>query len=130
MAAFEFKKTPKIESVAQADWENWQWQLRSALKTEADFARFFDLLESERQAFCGFETVFNIRTTLYYASLADKIHAEDPIRRILMPNSLEKQVGAQAELDPLGERKNNPVPRVIHRYSDRCLLLITDICSV
>jgi len=33
-------------------------------------------------------------------------------------------------LDPLGERKNNPAPRIIHRYPDRVLFLITDICSV
>ena len=33
-------------------------------------------------------------------------------------------------LDPLGERKNNPVARIIHRYSDRVLFLVTDICSV
>jgi lysine 2,3-aminomutase len=33
-------------------------------------------------------------------------------------------------LDPLGERKNSPVPRIIHRYKDRVLFLLTDFCSV
>jgi lysine 2,3-aminomutase len=36
----------------------------------------------------------------------------------------------QSQLDPLAERKNNPAPRIVHRYSDRCLFLITDFCSV
>ena len=33
-------------------------------------------------------------------------------------------------LDPHGKRKNNPAPRIIHRYPDRVLFLVTDICSV
>ncbi len=133
MARFEFKKAPKIEmrNLLQAvDWDNWQWQLRSSLKSLSDFENFFELSDSERQSFWGSEAVFNIRTTPYYASLADKTQIEDPIRKILMPNMLEKTPGLQQMLDPLGEKKNNPVPRIIHRYSDRCLLLITDTCSV
>jgi lysine 2,3-aminomutase len=54
----------------------------------------------------------------------------DPIRRILMPSALELTPGLQSMLDPLGETKNNPVSRIIHRYSDRVLFLVTDICSV
>ena len=130
MARFEFKKAPKNDLIPSADWENWQWQLRSSLKSLSDFENHFVLDDEERQSFWGSEAVFNIRTTPYYASLADKKLKEDPIRKILMPNTLEKTPGLQQMLDPLGERKNNPVPRVIHRYSDRCLLLITDMCSV
>ena len=47
-----------------------------------------------------------------------------------MPRSEELHRGAQAMLDPLGERKNNPAPRIVHRYPDRALFLVTDFCSV
>ncbi len=130
MARFEFKKAPKIDFATTTDWDQWQWQLRSALKSLSDFEKYFVLSEEERQSFWGSEAVFNIRTTPYYASLADKNLVEDPIRKILMPHLSEKTLGLQQMLDPLGEKKNNPVSRVIHRYSDRCLLLITDTCSV
>jgi lysine 2,3-aminomutase len=39
-------------------------------------------------------------------------------------------MGTQALNDPLAEKNNNPVSRIIHRYSDRVLFLVTDVCSV
>lgn len=124
-----FKPAPKPDSVAAADWNRWTWQLQKSLKSQADFAAAFDLSLEEREAFRDGAEMFNIRTTPYYASLAGA-HPADPIRRILMPNTLELATPTQAMLDPLGERKNNPAPRIIHRYPDRALFLITDICSV
>lgn len=85
--------------------------------------------EAESAAFQNEGQLFNIRTTLYYASLAGT-HELDPIRRILMPTESEIAPGLQQMLDPLGEKKNNPAPRIIHRYSDRVLFLVTDVCSV
>lgn len=130
-----YTPSPKPDSVSLTDWNDWTWQLRHSLKSEKDFATYFDLAESERKVFATSENakeVFNIRTTPYYASLASKTIVNDPIRRILVPHEKELFDPKQAMLDPLGERKikNNPVPRIIHRYSDRVLFLVTDICSV
>jgi len=124
-----FKRAPKPDSIAASDWNRWTWQLQKSLKTQADFAAVFDLSPEEREAFRDGAEMFNIRTTPYYASLAGA-HPADPIRRILMPHTLELATPTQAMLDPLGERKNNPAPRIIHRYPDRALFLVTDICSV
>jgi lysine 2,3-aminomutase len=125
----QFKRAHKPEHIPASDWGNWSWQLRQSLKTQNDFEKAFQLSAEEKAAFQQGAEVFNIRTTPYYASLAGTM-AEDPIRRILMPNSLELATPTQAMLDPLGERKNNPAPRIIHRYPDRVLFLVTDICSV
>ncbi len=112
-------------------WDSWQWQLRKSLKSIQDFEKHFTLFESEKSAFNQSRQLFNIRTTPYYASLVGD-HEQDPIRKILMPHALELKDFSESQLDPLGERKksNNPVPRVVHRYSDRALFLVTDICSV
>lgn len=123
-----FPRSPKPEYVTESDWNNWTWQLRHSLKTQADFEKHFILTEDEQEAFHGGKELFNIRTTPYYASLAEE--PGDSLRQILMPHRLEVQAGVQQMIDPLGEKKNNPAPRVIHRYSDRVLFLITDICSV
>lgn len=123
-----FPRSPKPEYVTEFDWNNWTWQLRHSLKTQADFEKHFMLTEEEQDAFHGGKELFNIRTTPYYASLAGG--PGDSLRQILMPHRLEVEAGAQQMVDPLGEKKNNPAPRVIHRYSDRVLFLITDICSV
>lgn len=125
----QFPKAPKPDSIDPADWNHWAWQLRHSLKTRTEFEKAFTLAPEERAAFEEGSEVFNIRTTPYYASLAGA-SPMDPIRRILMPHALEMATPTQAMFDPLGERKNNPAPRIIHRYPDRVLFLITDICSV
>lgn len=133
---FVFAEAPRPIDIDPKNWSDWVWQLRSALKTEQDYSRYFVLVEAEARAFkhntLQNSEIFNVRTTPYYASLASKTNSLDPIRKILAPHEKELFDIKQAELDPLGERKksNQPTARVIHRYSDRVLLLITDICSV
>ncbi|MFV3408261.1 KamA family radical SAM protein [Bdellovibrio bacteriovorus] len=126
---FHFPRSKRPEHIAESDWNNWTWQLRHSLKTQDDFAQHFELSADEKAAFVGGKELFNVRTTPYYASLAQG-SAGQSIRQILMPHRFEIEDGEQQMLDPLGERQNKAAPRLIHRYSDRVLFLITDICSV
>lgn len=129
---FVFNSAPRPSDIDPIKWFDWVWQLQSALKTEFEYSNYFKLTEAEINAFKQGSEIFNIRTTPYYASLASKTNSLDPIRRILTPHEKELFNGKQAQIDPLGERKktNQPTSRIIHRYSDRVLFLITDICSV
>lgn len=108
--------------------------MRMSLKSESDFLKSFELAPEERAGFRGADggelKLFEVRTTPYYASLASAADSRDPIRRILMPRKEELHRGAQSMLDPLGERKNSRTSRIIHRYPDRVLFLVTDFCSV
>lgn len=124
-----FPRAHRPDGIDESNWLSWNWQLRASLKSLTDFEKHFELTTEERAAFNEGSEVFNIRTTPYYASLAKPV-SMDPIRKIMMPNALELAPASQSMLDPLGERKNNPAPRLIHRYPDRVLFLITDICSV
>lgn len=127
----EFSPVARPTGVSDDNWNDWAWQLRQSLKTESDFTSAgFQLDEHERAGFSGGGDVFQIRTTPYYAELASKSVSMDPIRRILMPTAAELLGGRQSMLDPLGEKRNNPAPRIIHRYPDRLLFLVTDTCSV
>jgi lysine 2,3-aminomutase len=128
----KFTSAPRPNSVTQDKWLDWSWQLRHSLKNQNDFANFFNLSDAEKNAFQKGEQLFNIRSTPYYASLASKTNELDPIRRILSPHENELYDAKPSQLDPLGEKKssNNPTSRIVHRYSDRVLFLVTDICSV
>lgn len=128
----KFEQAPRPNDISAEQWSDWTWQLRSSLKTQQDYSNFFELSPPEKAAFENGSQLFNIRSTPYYASLASRTNPLDPIRRILVPHEKELHDHKQAQLDPLGERKNsnNPAPRIIHRYSDRVLFLVTDICSV
>ncbi len=132
MPLFKYEKTPAIPShlsISQIDWLSPQWQMRNSLKSRSDFSNYFDLAAGEAAVFNTGEELFNIRCTPYYAALAQN-QPHHPIRKILMPNQNELTSKYQEMQDPLGERKNQKAGRVIHRYSDRALLLITDFCSV
>lgn len=127
---FNFLPAPIHHQFGQmpvADWQSWSWQVRNALKTQEDFSKVFILDAKEKDAFN--DKKFQIQVTPYYASLVTE-HIEDPLRKIIMPHSQELQSTYQEMLDPLNEKNNNPSPRIIHRYPDRLLFLVTDYCSV
>lgn len=126
----QFQPHHPPSSIAHESWFDWRWQMKNALKTAADFSQWMTLSDDERRAFQELKSGFKIQTTPYYATLVDATRADDPIRRILMPQRREAFSGRQSMLDPLAEREHSPVPRIIHRYSDRLLFLVTDLCSV
>jgi lysine 2,3-aminomutase len=123
------KSNNEFFSASIEQWQSWVWQLQNKLQCVAHFEKCFDLDQNEKAGFEKGKNNFNIQVTPYYASLAKNVY-EDPIRKIFMPSVFETKDLTQTHFDPLGERKNNPAPRVIHRYPDRVLLLVTDTCSV
>lgn len=126
---FDFRKIEPPPGIAFSDWSAWSWQFRSGLKSVEDFARYFDLSAGEREAFAR-NPGFQIRSTPYYAMLADRSNLNDPVRRMIVPHADELRADGQQVSDPLGERKHSPRERLVHRYPDRVLFLVTDQCSL
>ena len=54
----------------------------------------------------------------------------DPVRLQAIPTAKELYQSPADLLDPLHEDEDSPAPGLTHRYPDRCLLLITDQCSM
>ena len=129
--AFHFSSVnlPKdiFPGLSQKDWENWKWQIRNSLKTQADYEKYFSLSSDEKSGFK--QKLFAVQTTPYYASLAGS-SAGRVLTKIIHPLSLENQKGFQALKDPLGEERHSPEKHLIHRYPDRVVFLITDICPI
>ena len=71
---------------------------------------------------------FPRRVTPYFESLAE--NPGDPIAMQFDPTAAEKNVLDYELTDPLGERTQSPLPRIVHRYDDRILLLVTDSCAI
>lgn len=66
-------------------------------------------------------------TTPYYLSLA-KPDLNDPVFKQLCPSADElKEIEGIGE-DPLAEEKDSPVPGLVHRYPDRVLMVVTNVC--
>lgn len=70
---------------------------------------------------------YPVRVSNYYASLIQK--EEDAIWKQCMPDPKELEDSDQCP-DPLNEASLSPVPGLIHRYSDRVVLLVSNRCPV
>ncbi len=130
---FTFEKVQQngpYEIVPRDYWRDWKWQLKNSLKNTQDFNKIYDLSKEEKVGFEKSKGLFQIRTTPYYACLGSKTNSSDPIRLIQTPHFKETSSRFQEMLDPLGENKNSITSRLVHRYPDRVLFLVTDFCSV
>ncbi|MEE8441055.1 MAG: KamA family radical SAM protein [Spirochaetia bacterium] len=94
--------------------------LRDYLKLTADERRFFDASETQGRLSLKVPAAIVRRLT----------EADAPLRRQFVPTAAELQVQPYELADPLGEAHHSPLPRLIHRYHDRALLLVTDQCAV
>ncbi len=65
----------------------------------------------------------------YYLSLIGQ-DPDDPVRIQCIPKALEFEVKPWELDDPLGEDKYKVTDRLIHRYRDRVLFLVTDTCAM
>lgn len=122
-----FRKT-FFPQAGQSEWNDWRWQLRNCIKNGEVLGRIVSLSEEEKKGICS-HTNLPLCITPYYASLLEKDNPLQPIRRTVMPVSSEfLQFPGEAD-DPLGEEHDSPVPGLVHRYPDRLLFLVTDLCS-
>lgn len=123
---------PKAFMAQQSDFENWHWQSRFALKSLSQIAAHLSLTSSEITALSQQENNFKVSVTPYYLSLIQNQGLNHPLRKIMIPQADELMPTGQQLLDPLNENDpaNRAGPRVIHRYSDRVLFLVTDHCAV
>lgn len=55
---------------------------------------------------------------------------DDPLRKQAVPRIQELDATAHELSDPLGEDLYSPVPGLVHRYRDRVLLKMTDLCAL
>jgi lysine 2,3-aminomutase len=115
--------------VSEAEWRDWRWQQRRALRAD-DLARTFSLTPDEQQGLAETARLFRVGVTPYYASLIDRTHPFCPVRLQAIPSAAEARRDAGDLRDPLGEDRHRPVRAIVHKYRDRALFLATDTCPV
>jgi len=120
----------RFPGVSEAEWRDWRWQQRSALRTAEDLARVVELTPEERAGIAATAATFRLGVTPYYASLMDPVHPFCPVRMQVVPLPAEREAAPGELRDPLGEEPNRPIRALVHKYPDRALLLATDTCPV
>jgi lysine 2,3-aminomutase len=64
------------------------------------------------------------------AGLIDRDDAADPIARQFIPDVRELEIAPEEDADPIGDDAHSPVEGVVHRYPDRVLLKLVNVCAV
>ena len=117
------------QHLPEADWRDWNWQLKNRITNAAQLEQFMKLTPEEKEGcqFAGRRLALSI--TPYFFNLVDRNDPDCPIRRQVIPRGEEMVVSEEEMLDSLGEDAHSPVPGLVHRYPDRVLFLVTDRCA-
>lgn len=108
-------------------WDDWQWQMRNRIRTVEQLKELFPEVEVPDLEEVISKYPFAI--TPYYASKIKKFDFSDPVFSLSIPQIGELHDSVYLSDDPLHESEDMVVPFLVHRYTDRCLLMCTSTCS-
>lgn len=120
-------------SSVSGNWRDWKWQMRNAVKTIEQFEKLTGITFSpeEKEAYKQTQSKFPLSITPYYLSLIKKDnYRNDPIFKQSFMDQRELIVTSCEMDDPLSEDHDSPVPGITHRYPDRVLFLVSNICAM
>lgn len=115
-------------NVTSLEWNDWRWQWLHRIQDIKGLSKILNLTEDEKQAVTFPVRQLPLAITPYYASLLDRENPVHPLRLTVVPTMAEQIVSDGESEDPLGENEHSPTPGLVHRYPDRVLFLVTDLC--
>jgi lysine 2,3-aminomutase len=121
------------EKVEVAKWKDWKWQLKNCITTldQAEELLGIKLEETYRKKIELTVKKFPLAITPYYLSLINTDdYKNDPVFRQAFPAPEELQILKHDMSDPLCEDQDSPAPGITHRYPDRVLFHISNVCSM
>jgi len=73
---------------------------------------------------------YAVAITPAIVDLIDAADPHDPIALQFVPDERELETLLEENTDPIGDEAHSPVPAVVHRYPDRVLLKVVNVCAV
>ncbi|HEX6959480.1 MAG TPA: lysine-2,3-aminomutase-like protein [Ferrovibrio sp.] len=73
---------------------------------------------------------FAVSVTPHLQAQIDPSDPKDPIARQFLPDAAELVTHEHERPDPIGDDAHSPVPGIVHRYPDRVLLKLVNVCPV
>lgn len=107
-----------VSEKCDGNWKNWRWQLRNSV-TKISNENLQDVIIK-----------YPLAITPYYLSLIDKDNPKDPVGLQCIPSPEEDKLYFEVQEDPLNEEKDSAMPGLVHRYPDRVLITLTNMCPV
>jgi len=130
MTDTDYRRIPSWRDVPSHLWKSYQWQMANRIETVDALRHVIRLTPSETAAVTRRSGRFIMAIPPYWAALMDPEDPTCPIRRQAVPVEEEYRFSPNDMLDPLGEDTHMPVPGLVHRYPDRVLLLVVEVCAM
>lgn len=121
------------ENTSLKHWKDWKWQLKHSIQDIDTFEKLLDVEFTPEERKTLEETVekFPLSVTPYYLSLIDREDfRNDPVFKQSIPCPSELIIGEHDMADQLHEDADSPAPGITHRYPDRVLFHISNVCSM
>jgi lysine 2,3-aminomutase len=116
--------------VADEQWNDWKWQFRNRITSVDDLCKLIPLNPRDQVAMKMVTQKFPLSITPYYFCLINQDDPYDPVRKQALPAFDEIALEGILSEDPLEEERDSVVAGLVHRYPDRVLMVITDICPM
>jgi len=116
--------------VTAEDWNDGSWQLKNRLTTLDELTRLLSLTPHQALRHRRLLEYFHYSITPYYLSLIDWSDPRDPIRKQCIPDMKELELRVVGDNDPLEEEEDMQAPGLVHRYPDRVLAVVTNMCAM
>jgi lysine 2,3-aminomutase len=126
----DYRSIPLFKDVKSEEWNDWKWQIRNAIRDVDTLEKVVEITSEEREKLEKCLTKFRMAITPYYAALMDKTDRTCPVRIQAIPSIRELHDDPSDLDDPLHEDVDSPTPGLTHRYPDRALMLVTNVCSM
>jgi lysine 2,3-aminomutase len=111
------------------EWRDWRWQFKNRITRLETLGGYLGKSAAEMKPIKRAATVYPLAITPYYLSLINHDQENDPLRAQCFPHPQEILHTKNSKDDPLEEGSHMPVPKLVHRYPDRCLAIVTEICA-
>jgi lysine 2,3-aminomutase len=125
-----YRRIPLWKDVPLEQWQTYRWQMSNRIDTAEKLRQVVKLTKTEEAAVTRRSGRFIMGIPPYWAMLMDPEDATCPIRRQAVPTEDEYKLSPNDMIDPLGEDSHMPVPGLVHRYPDRVLLLVVEVCAM
>lgn len=119
-------------------WNDWTWQHAQSCKELATLLEWIERAGSNfklpSNQFHEITSSYHMGITPYYFDLIKRYDEVDPIYRQIVPTVDELNISKDELDDPIGDenpaRGSRPLKALIHRYTNRVLLIPTAQCAV
>lgn len=116
-----------------SNWKDWKWQLKNSIKSIDKFEKLtgIEFPDEEKEVLKKTLDRFPLSITPYYLSLIDsENYKNDPVFKQAFANTDEMTILKTDLEDPLSEDSDSPVAGITHRYPDRVLFHVSNVCSM